>query len=74
MELRALFPELFSAAASGAPQPAPVHDLRQLGKAAEAAHARQVLETCAGDMEEAARRLGVSRSTLWRRLKAARGN
>ncbi|MNF10723.1 Bacterial regulatory protein, Fis family [compost metagenome] len=46
-----------------------MHDLRQLGKAAEAAHARQVLETCAGDMEEAARCLGVSRSTLWRRLK-----
>ncbi|MBO3276869.1 propionate catabolism operon regulatory protein PrpR [Pseudomonas schmalbachii] len=73
-ELRALFPELFAAAANAAPQPAPVHDLRQLGKAAEAAHARQVLEACAGDLEEAARRLGVSRSTLWRRLKAARGN
>ncbi|MCY1392802.1 Anaerobic nitric oxide reductase transcription regulator NorR [compost metagenome] len=68
-ELCALFPELFSTAAGAAPQAAPVHDLRQLGKAAEAAHARQVLEACAGDMEEAARCLGVSRSTLWRRLK-----
>ncbi|WP_276574746.1 helix-turn-helix domain-containing protein [Pseudomonas faucium] len=28
-----------------------------------------MLEHCAGDMEEAARRLGVSRSTVWRRVR-----
>jgi propionate catabolism operon transcriptional regulator len=44
-------------------------NLRSLGKAAETAHARQVLDGCDGDMGEAARRLGVSRSTVWRRVR-----
>ncbi|MNP50612.1 Bacterial regulatory protein, Fis family [compost metagenome] len=49
--------------------PAPTDNLRSLGKAAEAAHARQVLDRCDGDMDEAARCLGVSRSTVWRRVR-----
>ncbi|MNC83367.1 Bacterial regulatory protein, Fis family [compost metagenome] len=53
--------------------PAP-DDLRSLGKAAEAAHARQVLHACQGDQDEAARRLGVSRTTLWRRLRVSQGD
>src|SRR5574337_612311 len=69
--LATLFPELFEDEQAGLPMPsAPApDDLRSLGKAAEAAHARQVLGACQGDMDEAARRLGVSRSTLWRRLR-----
>src|SRR5574337_1292998 len=70
--LATLFPELFEdeqAELSVPSVPAP-DDLRRLGKAAEAAHARQVLGACQGDMDEAARRLGVSRTTLWRRLRS----
>lgn len=49
-------------------------DLHALGKEAELHHVRQTLEACQGDMGEAARRLGVSRSTLWRRLRHARSS
>ncbi|MEG1038388.1 MAG: propionate catabolism operon regulatory protein PrpR [Pseudomonas sp.] len=70
VSLSVLFPELF--AHSAAPEAAPAAEaghLRQHGKAAEQAHARQVVSHCQGDMNEAARRLGVSRTTLWRRLR-----
>lgn len=71
VDMGTLFPELFQAGATETanPPPAPSDNLRSLGKAAEAAHARQVLERCDGDMDEAARRLGVSRSTVWRRVR-----
>ncbi|MGD9788671.1 MAG: helix-turn-helix domain-containing protein, partial [Sulfuricellaceae bacterium] len=36
----------------------------------ERAHIRQVLAECGGDQGMAAKRLGISRTTLWRRLKA----
>ena len=45
-------------------------DLRASLHAYEAQHIRQVLNTTAGNREEAARRLGVNPSTLWRRIKA----
>ncbi|MND51862.1 Propionate catabolism operon regulatory protein [compost metagenome] len=74
--LHTLFPELFEGRADDA-QPTgaalPAQDLRSFGKAREVAHVRQVLEACDGDMDEAARRLGISRTTLWRRLRAGRG-
>ncbi|MCY1268789.1 Phenol regulator MopR [compost metagenome] len=72
---RTLFPELFEDEHAGLPQPIvpSSDDLRSLGKAAEAAHARQVLGTCDVNLDEAARRLGVSRTTLWRRLRVGKG-
>lgn len=45
-------------------------DLRSLSKAAEIRHIKQVLDACNGNLENAARLLGVSRSTLWRRLRS----
>lgn len=74
-DLATLLPELFEYAQSGLTTPhasAIADDLRSLGKAAEAAHARQMLGICDGDLDETARRLGVSRTTLWRRLKVGR--
>lgn len=72
VDLATLFPEFFEAgAAAAAKRPlAATDNLRSLGKAAETAHARQVLDGCDGDMDEAARRLGVSRSTVWRRVRS----
>ncbi|MBO9547921.1 propionate catabolism operon regulatory protein PrpR [Pseudomonas sp.] len=70
VDLATLFPEFYPAGTAEAAPPAPADNLRSLGKAAEAAHARQVLDHCDGDMEEAARRLGVSRSTVWRRVRS----
>jgi len=69
VDLYTLFPELLHADTAEALPPAPTDNLRSLGKAAEAAHARQVLDRCDGDMDEAARCLGVSRSTVWRRVR-----
>ncbi len=70
--LSTLFPELLedSLCPSSLPSAdAPQLDLRSVGKASEIAHARKVLEACNGDMDEAARQLGISRTTLWRRLR-----
>ncbi|MCE7761842.1 propionate catabolism operon regulatory protein PrpR [Pseudomonas putida] len=72
VDLATLFPEFFEAgpAATVKLPPAASDNLRSLGKAAETAYARQVLDGCDGDMDEAARRLGVSRSTVWRRVRS----
>jgi len=71
--LATLFPEFFEHVQAAA-QPLPASEnLRSLGKAAEAAHARRMLDSCDGNMDQAARCLGVSRSTLWRRLRASCG-
>lgn len=42
--------------------------LRNAGREAERDHIRRVLAESGGDKAEAARRLGISRTTLWRRL------
>ncbi|MDU9394117.1 propionate catabolism operon regulatory protein PrpR [Pseudomonas sp. zfem002] len=65
--LRPLFPELFTHSDQQALDAA--EDLRHVGKSSEVAHVRKVLAACAGDVNEAARRLGISRTTLWRRLR-----
>ncbi|WP_060519024.1 propionate catabolism operon regulatory protein PrpR [Pseudomonas sp. NBRC 111134] len=72
VDLATLFPEFFEAGAAAAAKlpHAATDNLRSLGKAAETAHARQVLACCDDDMDEAARRLGVSRSTVWRRVRS----
>jgi transcriptional regulator, propionate catabolism operon regulatory protein len=63
-QLRAMLPEL------GEGPDEPGGDLRALAKSAEIAHVRRMVEQCGGDLELAATRLGVSRSTVWRRLNS----
>ncbi|MCS7567072.1 propionate catabolism operon regulatory protein PrpR [Pseudomonas aeruginosa] len=74
LQLQVLFDELFESRpllphTPGAMSAA--QDLRSLSRAQEVKRVREMLELCEGDMDEAARRLGISRTTLWRRLKAA---
>jgi propionate catabolism operon transcriptional regulator len=70
--LARLIPELFEQWANTPAKAQPASkDLRSLSKAAELDHVRQTLEACGGNMEDAARSLGISRSTLWRRLRFA---
>jgi propionate catabolism operon transcriptional regulator len=64
LELRTALPELFEGAAAPARQP----DLRATRQAQERAHVERVVSECAGNLSEAARRLGVGRSTLYRKL------
>jgi len=64
-DVRVVVPEIFEGT-----EPAPRADLRASRDARDRAHVRRVLEECGGNAAEAARRLGVSRSTLYRKLGA----
>ncbi|MDT8855266.1 response regulator [Paracoccaceae bacterium Fryx2] len=57
-----LFPEIEAVSAS----PASLSDVRD---AAERLHIQRVLEACGGQMTEAARRLRISRTTLWEKMQ-----
>ncbi|WP_409260916.1 propionate catabolism operon regulatory protein PrpR [Pseudomonas putida] len=46
-------------------------DLNMVGRAAQLRHIQETLESCQGNLDEAARRLGISRTTLWRRLRSS---
>jgi propionate catabolism operon transcriptional regulator len=64
--LRAVLPELFQVADE--PRDG---DLRSAREAQEVAVIRRVVEECGGNMKAAAKRLGVGRSTLYRKLRTA---
>jgi propionate catabolism operon transcriptional regulator len=68
LELRAALPELFQGVAAPPPQP----DLRATRQASERIHVEKVVAECGGNLSEAARRLGVGRSTLYRKLAGRR--
>jgi propionate catabolism operon transcriptional regulator len=68
-ELRAVVPELFQLSPE---RPDSGADLRRARGAEEAAVIHRVIDECDGNMTEAAKRLGVGRSTLYRKLRAAR--
>ncbi len=65
-EILAAMPEVFERRASEGP------GLRAARETQERAHIRRVLEACGGDPAEAARQLGIGRSTLYRKLGARR--
>ena len=69
-QFRQTMPELFAAraATAGAPRPDAKGLKAHLAEVA-ADQARKALHDAGGNHDEAARALGVSRSTLWRRLK-----
>lgn len=82
--LRALFPELFSppdlvATGRSLPDSQATSDpsesfatLDRVHRNAETRHIQDVLQACGGRVEDAARKLGISRTTLWRRLSTMR--
>jgi transcriptional regulator, propionate catabolism operon regulatory protein len=49
----------------------PRHNLKQASRREEAARIVRLLHESQGDQEEVCRKLGISRSTLWRRLKSS---
>ncbi|WP_431484826.1 helix-turn-helix domain-containing protein [Pseudomonas solani] len=73
-ELARVLPELREGLTQPAPQkqrPRTKEDLHTIGKTAQLQHIQETLESCQGNLDEAARRLGISRTTLWRRLRLA---
>jgi transcriptional regulator, propionate catabolism operon regulatory protein len=62
--LRRVLPELFEPPHGAAGGPSG----REQRQAQELAHLRRVVEECGGNVSEAARRLGVGRSTVYRKL------
>jgi propionate catabolism operon transcriptional regulator len=66
--LRSIAPELFEARRTPA---RPSRTLRERRRAADADDIRATLEACNGDRDRACELLGISRTTLWRRLNAA---
>ncbi|PCM43231.1 propionate catabolism operon regulatory protein PrpR [Marinobacter sp. ANT_B65] len=68
--LEALFPELFSMPTElRSTLSVPKESLQDFGKAAEITLIQETLDAHNGDMTKTAKALGISRSTLWRRLR-----
>lgn len=65
-------PELFAQGQASAPEEGaePVAPLRSRQRVHELAYIHRILGECGGNLTQAAARLGVSRTTLWRKLKA----
>ncbi len=61
-DVRAVVPELFEPADDAGA------DLRSMRDSQERAHIRRVLDDCGGNQTAAAKRLGIGRATLWRKL------
>jgi Transcriptional regulator containing PAS, AAA-typ e ATPase, and DNA-binding domains len=79
-ELQAAVPELFgdgmlapaeADAEHAAPATRPRRSLAGVKQSSEVEHIRRVLAECGGDRAAACHILGISPTTLWRRLKAA---
>lgn len=65
--LALVIPELRNSRAL--PQAAPVTDLKSIAKEKEKQYVLDMLQACDGNLALTASRLGISRSTLWRRLQ-----
>jgi transcriptional regulator, propionate catabolism operon regulatory protein len=68
VQLRDLIPEVFSGPSPGQPE----SSIAVRREASEIQLIRRVLEECGGSYAKASGRLGVSRTTLWRKLKRQR--
>ncbi|MCD9123383.1 propionate catabolism operon regulatory protein PrpR [Cupriavidus sp. UGS-1] len=76
-ELRTTVPELFGSEGMEATSPTVVNarsgnrSLAGVARSSQAEHIRRVLDECGGDRAAACHLLGISPTTLWRRLKEA---
>jgi transcriptional regulator, propionate catabolism operon regulatory protein len=68
VQLRELVPEIFSSASSGKP----TSSIASRHEESEAQLIQRVLDECDGSYAKASEQLGISRTTLWRKLKRGR--
>jgi propionate catabolism operon transcriptional regulator len=66
--LRSLIPEIFAGRREAGRHRAAVPLLRSVSRAGEIDHILKTLEECGGNRTEACKRLGIGRTTLWRKL------
>jgi transcriptional regulator, propionate catabolism operon regulatory protein len=69
VHIRDILPELFSDAALVGKAPRSQGSLKMFRYNRDAAHIERTLAECGGNVGAAARQLGISRTTLWRKLK-----
>ncbi|MCK0507535.1 propionate catabolism operon regulatory protein PrpR [Aromatoleum anaerobium] len=74
LEMRLIVPELFVEDAAAGEAPAGPQGLRSTSRNAELTHILKTIEECGGNQVEACRRLGIGRTTLWRKLKMLGGD
>ncbi|HBO69379.1 MAG TPA: propionate catabolism operon regulatory protein PrpR, partial [Deltaproteobacteria bacterium] len=65
---RSIIPEIFNDMPPQGDKENEASLLKSVSKATEAMHIERVVSECGGNHVEAAKRLGISRTTLWRRL------
>jgi propionate catabolism operon transcriptional regulator len=70
--MRTIAPELFASSASGAGDRTDAQTLRERSRHVEADQIRAAIATCGGDRDAACRLLGISKTTLWRKLNAVK--
>ena len=70
VRLLEVFPECAGPLPVAAPAAARPMQLKEIRRHAEQQRVREVLESVNGDQRQACEVLGISRATLWRRMKA----
>jgi propionate catabolism operon transcriptional regulator len=70
--LRTIAPELFAENVSGRSASADAKTLRERSRHVEADQIRAALAACNGDRDAACQLLGISKTTLWRKLNAVK--
>jgi len=69
--LKSIAPEVFESARAATSPGRPARTLRERRRHDDADEIRAALDACDGDRDRVCERLGISRTTLWRRLSAA---
>ncbi|MEN8129970.1 MAG: propionate catabolism operon regulatory protein PrpR [Pseudomonadota bacterium] len=72
VELRNLIPEIFDDKTAGMQEEREPDSLRAISRSSEINHILKTLDECGGNQAAACRRLGIGRTTLWRKLNATR--
>lgn len=70
--LHSIIPEIFNGGPPQGNEGADTSLLKSVSKATEAMHIERVVSECGGNYFEASKKLGISRTTLWRRLNKSR--